>query len=266
MELAQYVIDISDWGFRLKTFTFTDYSRSIVVGLIIFAFSFIFQEMRQAETARRQSEEEKRQSEALAPKAQVSALTAQMNPHLLFNALNSIAAMTQSNPSQAESMTVELSQLYRQVLEASKKDKHSLESELDLCRSYLQIEKIRFGKRVDYVIEVQEDLDLASIHVPVLCLQPLLENSLKHGIGPKVEGGRVDLVIRSDDSYLQMTIKDTGVGFDPSSSVRGSGTAIANCQARLQLLYGSRGKLEIESQPGQGTSVTLKMPFGEQTT
>jgi sensor histidine kinase YesM len=193
-------------------------------------------------------------------KAQVAALTAQMNPHLLFNSLNSIASMIHDQPELAESMTVELSNLYRRVLQAVKHDKHSLAAELDLCRSYLEIERARFDERLKYVVVVDDAVDAGQTQIPVLCVQPFVENAVKHGLLAKVEGGTLRLGATVQGGRLVITVEDDGVGIGRAPRSQGSGTAIQNCRERLGILFGAEASLTIDGL-SPGTRVTIQMPL-----
>lgn len=196
-------------------------------------------------------------------KAQVAALTAQMNPHLLFNSLNSIASMIHEKPESAEAMTVELSNLYRRVLAASKHEKHSLAAEIGLCRSYLEIEKARFGERLKYEIEMGEGVDAEATQIPVLCVQPFVENGVKHGLLSQVAGGRLKIrAALGAGEVLTITVEDDGVGYGKAPKSKGTGTAITNCRERLKMMFPEQSSLEIEGKE-PGTRVTLKMPLAK---
>lgn len=192
-------------------------------------------------------------------KAQLAALTSQMNPHLLFNALNSIASLIRQRPDAAEDMTMALSALYRQVLQASKRDTHRLSDELNLCRAYLEIEKARFEERLEYAIDVAIALDPDALEVPVLCLQPIVENGVKHGLLTKSIGGRLSINVVTTGDVIRIEVVDDGVGFGSAPLSKGSGTSVANCRERLAIMYGSAGSLIIEA-ANPGTRAILSIP------
>lgn len=191
-------------------------------------------------------------------RAQVAALTAQMNPHFLFNALNTIAALTHSQPDVAEQTTVRLADLYRGVLEASKSDAHALSAELALCRAYLEIERARFGERLRY--EVEMDPALADVPCPPLCVQPLVENAVKHGIAPLAAGGSVAVRVKREPNAVAISVEDSGRGL---SAIGGDGskTALENLRARLQLLYGARAELSLVERSGGGATARMVLPL-----
>ncbi len=243
------------FGIAWKTPSIDNYKYGIVFGL----FSTLVYVAWDLSRAKRESDQAIQNLESANLKAQVAALTAQMNPHLLFNSLNSIASMIHENPASAEQMTVELSSLYRRVLAAVKQERHSLEAELGLCRSYLEIEKARFGDRLKYDIGLDKEIQPDQLMVPVLCVQPFVENAVKHGLLTQVEGGTLHIVALVRDGFLYVSVKDDGVGFGKAPASKGSGTAIANCEERLRMMYGDEASLTIR--PGDpGTTVVLKMP------
>ena len=169
--------------------------------------------------------------------------------------------MIQSEPNKAEDMTVELSSLYRRVLDASKKERHSLSSELDLCRSYLEIEKSRFQDRIRYNIEIENGVDPAAIDIPVLCLQPFVENAVKHGLLPKSEGGSIAIRVAKKSDRVTVAVEDDGVGISHARpSTKGSGTALSNCESRLKLAYGELACMLIQAIEPHGTRVMVEFP------
>lgn len=193
-------------------------------------------------------------------KAQVAALTAQMNPHLLFNSLNSIAAMIHESPDSAEAMTVQLSNLYRRVLAAVKQERHSLAAELSLCKSYLDVEKGRFGERLKYEIQVASDIDAEQVEIPVLCVQPFVENGVKHGLLSQLEGGTLRVSASRAGPSLKILVDDDGVGLGKAPPSKGSGTAIANCKERMRIMFGDKAMVDIAAKE-RGTRVTLSLPW-----
>lgn len=196
-------------------------------------------------------------------KAKVAALSAQMNPHLLFNSLNTIAATIPSNPDSAEEMTVQLSELYRGVLKSSKGEMHTLAEEIDLCQSYLVIEKNRFGKRIDYTFDIDTTINTNKIFIPVLLLQPLVENSIKHGLSPLKLGGKICIKITKDDENLLITIADNGAGNkNLCSNNNGTGTALKNCESRIKIRYSSQAQFQFDLLEN-GAKTKISLPYNE---
>ena len=202
--------------------------------------------------------------------ARLDALQRQINPHFLFNTLNSITSLVRSQPELAREMIVKLANILRALL----KDREAflpLREELQFTDDYLDIEVVRFGSKLKVVKEIApETLDIV---VPGMLLQPLIENSIKHGLEPRIGGGTV--TIRSMitmDGQLMVEVEDDGVGMAPdheeasptSGLVRpGTGIGVRNVRERMEVLYGKLAAVEINSRPGRGTRVTLLMPVLE---
>jgi LytS/YehU family sensor histidine kinase len=182
-----------------------------------------------------------------------------MNPHLLFNALNTIASMIPENPTAAEEVTLRLSELYRGVLESSRRPVHRLDEELDICRAYLAIEGSRFGERLRSEIRVDDPVRARATEIPALLLQPLVENAVRHGLAPKALGGTIWIEVETGQP-LVIRIGDDGVGLGHAKSTRGAGTGVANCRARIALRYGEQGQFEIGPRNGGGTQVEIRIP------
>ena len=199
--------------------------------------------------------------------ARLDALQRQINPHFLFNTLNSIASLIRSRPELAREMIVKLSNILRTLL-GDRDAFVPLSDELAFTDDYLDIEVVRFGEKLRVVKEIApETLDIV---VPSMLLQPLIENSIKHGLEPRISGGTVILRSRILDNRLLIEIEDDGVGIEPcdqtsapvSGLVReGSGIGMRNVRERMHVLYGDEADVQIVSRPGRGTSVRLLMPL-----
>ena len=200
--------------------------------------------------------------------ARLDALQRQINPHFLFNTLNSITSLVRSQPELAREMVVKLANILRVLL----KDREAflpLREELQFTDDYLDIEVVRFGSKLNVVKEIAENtLDIV---VPGMLLQPLIENSIKHGLEPRIGGGTVTLRSRvTEEGRLMVEVEDDGVGMGPehddvspvSGLVRpGTGIGVRNVRERMEVLYGKLATVEINSRPGRGTKVTLLMPI-----
>ena len=199
--------------------------------------------------------------------ARLDALQRQINPHFLFNTLNSIASLVRSRPELAREMIVKLGNILRALLH----DREAfvpLGEELAFTDDYLDIEVVRFGEKLRVVKEIAEEtLDVV---VPSMLLQPLIENSIKHGLEPRISGGTVTLRSRIVDGQLMLEVEDDGVGVEPGGPVtapvsglvrEGSGIGMQNVRERLQVLYGDEAQVEMVSRPGRGTRVRLMMPM-----
>ena len=207
----------------------------------------------------RSLEEQKR----LLLEARLDALQRQINPHFLFNTLNSIASLVRFRPEQARELIVKLANILRRML----RDHDAIvpfREELATTDDYLSIEVVRFGpEKLKVVKEIDEStLDIA---VPTMLLQPLVENSIKHGLEPRIAGGTITLRSRLDGERLVVEVEDDGVGIAPgrqhtSGVLRGTGIGMKNVRERLQVLYGDIAVFDVRSRPGRGTRVTLSFP------
>ena len=198
--------------------------------------------------------------------ARLDALQRQINPHFLFNTLNSIASLIRSEPELAREMIVKLGRILRTLL----RDREAfvpLEDELAFTDDYLDIEVVRFGEKLRVVKEIAEDA--LGLEVPSMLLQPLIENSIKHGLEPRIGGGTVTVRGRVFSGKLLLEVEDDGVGIDPErTSVpvegglgkEGMGIGMRNVRERMQVLYEGNADVEIESRPGRGTRIRLVLP------
>jgi len=205
-------------------------------------------------------EEQKR----LLLEARLDALQRQINPHFLFNTLNSIASLVRSQPEMAREMTVKLANILRALL----KDHDSyvpLSEELKFTDDYLDIEVVRFGAEK---LRVAKEIDprTLAVLVPSILLQPLIENSIKHGLEPRINGGTVTLRSRLEGDRVRIEVADDGVGMgnrpDSGLSRQGAGIGMRNVRERLDVLYGNQARFTVTSNPGRGTLVSIEIPAG----
>src|SRR5882762_4146693 len=190
----------------------------------------------------------------------MDALSSQINPHFLFNTLNTVSALIRIDPDSARGVVLKLSNILRRLLR-----KHEtfvpLREELSFIDDYLDIEVARFGHdNLDIVKEIDE-VTLETF-IPSMLLQPMVENSLKHGLAPKLEGGRILLRTTSKNGRLQIEIADNGVGISEEKMphVYVEGIGLSNVRERLRVLYGEDFQLDIESSEGQGTTIRIDVP------
>lgn len=202
--------------------------------------------------------------ERLLVQARLSALSSQINPHFLFNTLNTVGSLIRTDPEKARHVVYRLSSILRRLLR--KTDNFTpLRDELAFIEDYLSIEVARFGDKLKVIKDIDErTLDR---QVPAMLLQPLIENSIKHGLAPKVDGGYVRLESRLDDRpgglRLLLTVSDDGVGIDDdrlASILEHPGIGVSNVNERLQVLFGANYSLSITSQKGAGTRATIDLP------
>src|SRR2546430_2321577 len=204
------------------------------------------------------------EQERLLLQARMEALQNQINPHFLFNTLNSVSSLVRFDPDTARELIIKLANILRRLLSTSDAFV-PLREELEFIDNYLDIEVVRFGRDK---LRVLKELEPASLEVmvPSMLLQPLVENCLKHGLSPKVEGGSITLRSRVIESRLIVEIEDDGVGmgaahlFSNPNGFGGTGIGMANVSERLKVLYGDAAKMMIESQEGVGTQIRLRLP------
>ncbi len=197
--------------------------------------------------------------------ARLDALTRQINPHFLFNTLNSVAALIRTDPTQARTMVTRLSNILRRLLRRTE-NFTTLRDEITFLDDYLSIEMVRFGEKLRF----QKDIapETLGMQLPSMVLQPLIENSIKHGLGNKIEGGTVTLRARRGDARLVVTVEDDGVGIpqDRLAHMLEEGVGVSNVSERLKVLFGDDYRIRIESKPGDGTRIELEVPELQATT
>lgn len=189
--------------------------------------------------------------------ARLDALRLQLNPHFLFNSLNAISTLVHTRPDAADEMIGSLSELLRFSLDSAREQEVPLQREMEVLRCYLDLEKTRFGPRL--TVEEQIDPAVLGALVPTLCLQPLAENAVRHGIEPRPGPGCLRITARREEDALILALSDDGAGLAPDKSSGGIG--IANTRARLRELYGDAASLTLESGAIRGCTVTLRLPF-----
>ncbi len=221
---------------------------------------FLFMSWQDLKDAARSSKLRTEELEKERLQALLTKLKDQMNPHFLFNTLNTVASLIHDDPAKAEKVVVRLSALYQGVLASSEKSYHPLAKELGFCKDYLEIEQVRFGSRLKAKIKPARGLDAGKIFVPVLLLQPLVENAVKHGLSSRASGGNLTVGAELKKENLELWVEDDGVGFG-NSNYSGSGTALENCRKRLDLSFGKEGRLEIARREGGGTRVLMTLPL-----
>ena len=194
----------------------------------------------------------------LATEAELRALRAQLNPHFLFNALTTIGYLIQNAPPRALETLFRLTTLLRGVLRRSAVEFSTLEEELDLVTSYLDIERARFEERLQVSIDASSGA--REMLIPTLLLQPLVENAVKHGVAPCLAGGRVRVAVSERDGRLHIVVEDTGVGFDPVVAGASAGVGLRSVGERLRAHYGNRAALHIRSATGRGTTIEIELP------
>ena len=222
----------------------------------------------QAITLFQRSQERERRAaelEARLTSAKLQALRMQINPHFLFNTLNSIAALVYVNPRAADEMLGDLSALLRRSLDSMEEQEIPLEQELEFVAAYLNIEQKRFGERLRLEQSVPDEILKAL--VPALILQPLVENAIRHGIESQLGPGLIAIEAKRDDKHLHLIVRDNGRGLpdagleSPGQRRPGRGIGLANTQARLLGLYGADQSFSFGKTEPQGCRVDIRLPF-----
>jgi two-component system, LytTR family, sensor kinase len=200
-----------------------------------------------------------------ATQAELRALRAQVDPHFLFNTLNTITELISTDAQLAETMTERLCRFFRYTLSRQDRLYSTLDEELEFVRHYLDIEQVRFSERLR--VEIRKDDGLGQQIVPSLLLQPLVENSVRHGLAPKLGGGSVIVTASRNGDQVCLLVADDGVGIRADNnrlSSRGHGVGLQNVRERLRALYGDAAQVSVDSAPDQGTRIKLLFPFDAQ--
>ncbi len=194
----------------------------------------------------------------IANNLRLKALQAQLDPHFLFNSMSLIGSLVRSQPDKARSAVQYLSEVYRYVLDSSRRDFVSVADEINFLRAYLDIEQLRFESRVKVTFQLCNDLE--KLFIPPMLLQPLVENAIKHGLSPKIEGGNLLIKALKLDQELEFTIADTGVGFTKNNK-ENNGVGLSNVRQQLLMRYSRT--LEIFSDSKKGTTIKFSLPISQ---
>lgn len=229
----------------------------MVYGLIVFAIQALifYQDFRAAE-------EQKLRVTAQLARAELHALKMQLQPHFLFNTLHSISSLVLEEPAKANTMIARLGDFLRLTLEHSEQQFVTLKEEIEFARCYLEIEQARFSDRL--VVGFDVAAESLTAQVPHLILQPLVENAVQHAIAPHASGGSIKISAEKSGDTIRVEIADSGGGISktPNSiSNDEKGVGLANVRGRLQQLYGSNHRFELNNNPAGGLTVVLEIPF-----
>ncbi len=197
-------------------------------------------------------------SEKQLMQAQMRMLQAQIEPHFLFNTLATIQSLIGRSPEKANLMMDNFIAYLRQSLSASRSQEGTVKQEFDLLRHYLELLKIRMGDRLQFDLNLADDLGSAPL-APML-LQPIVENAIKHGLEPKVEGGTVRVSARRDGQQMVLSVKDDGLGFADHADSSGAGVGLSNLRERIAVLYDGQATLTV-ADANPGTELTMRVPL-----
>jgi signal transduction histidine kinase len=204
------------------------------------------------------SRERLAQARTQAVEARLKMLQAQIEPHFLFNTLANLDALIGIDPARARAMLGHLNDYLRATLTSARKERNTLADEFALIAGYLQVIGVRMGPRLAFTLELPDSL--RSLEIPPMLLQPLVENAIRHGLEPKIDGGRVDIAVRQEAGKIAITVADTGIGHGNSASP-GTGFGLAHVRERLSAAYGAGATCEVATNPGGGTMVALRVPL-----
>jgi len=247
-------------NFVTPSFILSLAAMSIFVACVVF---FLFRALeRELLDKEKLASEQRRvlESERRAIEAQLRMLQAQIEPHFLYNTLANAVGLIQPSPDKARLLLERLIDYLRATLTASRDSEANLQGEIDTISAYLELMKLRMGERLRYRLLVANEA--RGLSLPPMLLQPLVENSITHGIEPKTEGGEIVLEANVDATHLHIVISDTGLGFSTLASTKvGGGVGLANLRERIKALYGSDGNIHIAENTAGGVSVTLRIPL-----
>ncbi|NDE42252.1 MAG: sensor histidine kinase [Betaproteobacteria bacterium] len=198
-----------------------------------------------------------------AAESQLKLLQTQLEPHMLFNTLANLRVLVGLDPARAQTMLDHLIAYLRATLGASRATQHPLQDEFDRLADYLALMAVRMGPRLAFSLDLPDDL--RAVPVPPLLLQPLVENSIRHGLEPKVAGGSIHVQAQMQGSRLFLAVTDTGLGCDttapPATTALTSGFGLTQVRERLHTCYGAEGAIEIVAMPSGGTRVSISFPL-----
>ena len=202
-------------------------------------------------------------AEAALVRAELAAINGKLNPHFLFNTLNTLLMLTRRDPGAAEDALLRFARMMRHVLDSTRasQDRVALRDELDFVRDYLALEGLRLGAR----LKVRWDLDEAVLDdtLPPLTLQPLVENAVQHGLAPQLQGGELHICAERAGTLLRLRVRDDGAGCDWPPAAAGRGVGLSALQRRFELDYEGRARLHVRSAAGQGFEVEVLIPQGK---
>ena len=235
----------------VATMAFSSVLISIILSVILYLRAR--RERAEADLEREKLRNERAEREAVL--ANLRALQAQIEPHFLFNTLANVTSLIDPDPARARHMLESFVRFLRSSLAATRTESTTLGAEAELIAAYLEVLQVRMGARLRYSVQVPPEL--ASFTLPPMLLQPVVENAIRHGLEPKMEGGEIAMSARREGDRVVVEIADSGVGFAPTT--RG-GIGLSNLRERLRLLFGERAALEIGETAGSGARVRVTLP------
>jgi len=228
---------------------------AITFGSVVSYFFYSKARLRVSKEVIQQERIKRLSSEKEALEANLRLLQAQIEPHFLFNTLSNVLSLIDTDPASGKSMLVDLIHYLRTSLSRTFPDPITLDQEMDMIKAYLNIQKIRMGERLHFNIELPDAV--RKLPFPPMLLQPLVENAVKHGLEPKMEGGEITIKAVEKNDLIRIEVMDTGLGF---SSFQKVGVGIGNVRERIKLLYGEKGRFIIEENKPNGVRAIIEVP------
>jgi two-component system, LytTR family, sensor histidine kinase AlgZ len=262
-----WIVVAKGLALALARFLFTDLDQRLSpqlpllfgIGVLLYLLSVALHYVLLSMESSKEAETREQEALTLARESELKALKAQINPHFLFNSLNSISALATVDGQRARDMCIKLSDFLRSTLKLGEKRSISLAEELALAKAYLEVEQVRFGARLR--VEIDADADCDGCVVPALVLQPLVENAVKHGIAGLVDGGTIRLEARCSSGWLHLSVRNE---FDPESPAPSrSGLGLRNVKERLRAVYENRARVDTTSADDHFV-VEMELPCQEQ--
>lgn len=253
--LSRFLLPVQVFRISESVQNFLMITNIILIFIVVF-LAFIYKKLKN-DIENKIKENEK--LEKLKLKSELAALQSKINPHFLFNTLNTILDLVYDYPEKVEEMILNLSTIYRKILYSSENEYYTLEQEIDLVKKYLDIEKVRLGNRMEYEIICAPELK--NVEIPPLCIEPIVENSIIHGISPKKGNGKIQIITKIENKKVKISVIDDGVGIENKDFKLGFG--FSSVKERLKILYGEESKLEIKQNEKKGVTVEIEFPLKE---
>jgi len=230
----------------------------VMFGSIITYFFTSREQIAQSQTRIKEEQIKRLTSEKKLAEANLQILQAQIEPHFLFNTLSNVLSLLDTDKEKGKSMLMDFVHYLRTSLSKIRGDKTTLGQEMEMIQAYLNIFKVRMGNRLHYKIDLPEKLKANTF--PPMLVQPLVENAIKHGLEPKIDGGEILISGEAKDGILRLEVADTGDGFQGEKNF---GMGLSNIRERLQSLYGNSGRLLLEENQPNGLKATIEVPHGK---
>jgi len=252
-----YLIRAYIYGLEYHFFHLQDAKFSGIIVVIVCTVMYLYNAQKERLNARIQEKSlDLLKLKQLKTQAELATLQSKINPHFLYNSLNSIASLIHEDPDKAESMTLKLSKLFRYSINNSQEATVEVQEEMEILRTYLDIEKVRFGDRIKFVIEVDDAL--STFRIPRFLIQPLVENALKHGLKDVVDHALLRIAIEKKDG-LVISVSDNGVPFPEDLEI---GYGLQSTYDKLELLYPDQYEVQITNQPIKQIRIQIPLANG----